>query len=54
MITLSNHIVSTVKQLAAVFIAHNATSSADELNSDLKVNLNGIVWTEGTYLPLFK
>ena len=37
---LSNHIVSTVKQLAAddilFLIAHNAKTSADELNSDFK------------------
>ena len=42
---LSNHIVSTVKQLAAddilFFIAHNAKSLAGELNSNLNANLNG-------------
>ena len=42
---LSSNIVSTVKHLAAddilFFIAHNAKTSADELNSDLKANLNG-------------
>ena len=42
---LSNHIVSTAKQLAAndilFFIAHNAKTLADELNSDLKANLKG-------------
>ena len=40
---LSHHIVFTVKQLAASYIlfAQNATTSADELNSALKSNLNG-------------
>ena len=41
---LSNHLVSTVKQFLVgdrlFFIAHNAKTSADELNSDLKANLN--------------
>ena len=40
----SYHVVTTVKQLGAddlFFIAHNAKTSADELNSDLKANLNG-------------
>ena len=37
-------IVCTAKQLTAdhiFFIAHNAKTSADELNSNLKANLNG-------------
>ena len=41
---LSNHIVSTAKQLAADDIfsnAHNAKTLAGELNTDLKANLNG-------------
>ena len=42
---LSNHIVSTAKQLAAndilLFIAHSPKTLADELNSDLKANLKG-------------
>ena len=41
---LSNHTVSTAKRLAAndilFFIAHNAKMLADELNSDLKANVN--------------
>ena len=41
----TNHIVSTVKQLAAddilFFIAQNAKTLAGELNSVLKANLNG-------------
>ena len=42
---LSNHTVSTAKQLAAndilFFITHNPKTLADELNSDLKANLKG-------------
>ena len=41
---LSNDKVSTVKHLAAdilFFIAHNGKILADELNWDLKANLNG-------------
>ena len=42
---VSNHTVSTVKQLVAdsilFSIAHNAKTSADELNSDLKANMKG-------------
>ena len=42
---ISNHTVSTVKQLAAddilFFIPHNTKTSADELNLDLKATLNG-------------
>ena len=42
---LPNHIVSTVKQLAAddilFSIAHNAKLLAGELNSHIKANLNG-------------
>ena len=42
---LSNHIVSTVKLLAAddilFSIAHNAKTLVGELNSDSKENLNG-------------
>ena len=41
---LSNYIVSIVKHLVAddilFFIAHNAITSAKELNSDLKANMN--------------
>ena len=41
---LSNYIVSTVKQLGAddilFLIAHNAKTSADELNPHLNANLN--------------
>ena len=41
---LSNLKVSTVKQLAdniLFFIAHNAKTSSDKLNSHLEVNLKG-------------
>ena len=41
--SLSNHIVSIAKHSAAdisFFIAHNAETSADELNSDQKANLD--------------
>ena len=42
---LSNHILSTVKQLAAddilFIITHNVKTLAGELNSNLKANLNG-------------
>ena len=42
---LSNDTVSAVKQLVTddilFFIAHNAKTSADELNSDLRTNVNG-------------
>ena len=42
---LSNHVVSTVKHLAAddilFFIGHNAKTAANELTSDLKASLNG-------------
>ena len=42
---LSDQRVSTVKQVAAndilLVISHDAKSSADELNSDLKGNLYG-------------
>ena len=41
---LSNQIIYTVKQLAVenklFFIPHNVKTAADELNSDLKANLN--------------
>ena len=41
---LSNHTVSAVKQLAAdntlFFIGHKAKTSADELISHLKINMN--------------
>ena len=39
------HIIPTVKQLIAYIIlffkVHNGKTSADELNSDLKANLDG-------------
>ena len=42
---LSNHTLSTVKQLAAddilFFIAHHAKTLAGELNLNLKAHLNG-------------
>ena len=52
---LSNHRVSTVKHLAAdailFFIAHNAKTSGDGLNSGLKGNLNGHPYWKMSFNP---